>query len=250
MPLPTPLSTRTTAEVKAFFDAFAQENYERHGAADRLLAYRLACLERYAPFQSQETVLDVGCGDGNHLFALAPRIGKGLGVDVSEGMIAVARERRAVSLWADRLSFRVDDAETLASVADASVDVVTCIGALEHMLDQRAVLASIHRVLRPGGRFVGLTLNGDYLWYRLADRLGIPTRHLSSDHRPTATEAGRWLTAAGFTDIRLDYWTFVPRGDAPHPLAPVLTLLDRLGHVVAPARLRGGLLVYGMRHEA
>src|SRR5260370_36233870 len=37
---------------------------------------------------------------------------------------------------------------------DQSIDLAICIGAFEHMLDKRAVLASIYRVLKFGGRFV------------------------------------------------------------------------------------------------
>ena len=41
------------------------------------------------------------------------------------------------------LTFEVDNAEELKGIADQSVDLAICIGAFEHMLDKRAVLASI-----------------------------------------------------------------------------------------------------------
>ena len=83
---------------------------------------------------------------------------------------------------AQKLQFTVDMAERLDSVADASVDVVFSVGALEHMLDKGRVVANVFRVLKPGGRFICLTPNGQYLWYRwLASLCGLETRHLSTD---------------------------------------------------------------------
>ena len=63
-------------------------------------------------------------------------------------------------------TFKVDDAEKLKAIADESIDLAICIGALEHMLDKRAVLASTYRVLKFGGRFICLTLPADYVWYQ------------------------------------------------------------------------------------
>jgi SAM-dependent methyltransferase len=54
----------------------------------------------------------------------------------------------------------VDLAEQLCSVADASIGVGFSVGALEPMLDKGRVVASVFRVLKPGGWFIGLTPNG------------------------------------------------------------------------------------------
>jgi ubiquinone/menaquinone biosynthesis C-methylase UbiE len=101
---------------------------------------------------------------------------------LSPAMIEAARALQRDSMWPDRLNFFSGDAERLDRLSDESVDMAICIGALEHMLDKAAVVSSVRRVLKACGRFFCLTVNGDYIWYRvLARHLGIETRHLSTD---------------------------------------------------------------------
>jgi 2-polyprenyl-6-hydroxyphenyl methylase/3-demethylubiquinone-9 3-methyltransferase len=140
--------------------------------------------------------------------------------------------------------FEVDNAEELSKVADQSIDLVLCIGAFEHMLDKRAVLASIHRVLKFGGRFCCLTLNADFVWYRtIAPLLGFATKHLSSDRMLTTSEFSALLDQVGFRHIQTAPWTFIPKGDMPLVIASLLTLLDAIGRHTRRASLRGGFSV-------
>jgi ubiquinone/menaquinone biosynthesis C-methylase UbiE len=112
-------------------------------------------------------------------------------------MIALARARLRNSAWKANLTFEVGNAEKLNGIADQSVDLAICIGAFEHMLDKRAVLASIYRVLKIGGRFFCLTPNADYVWYRtIAPVFGFGTKHLSSDRRLTHEEFSMLLDQA------------------------------------------------------
>ncbi len=229
------------AAVREFFDRLAAKYRDTHGDPDRLLADRVAILRWAGGFSRSDRVLEIGCGTGDHLAALAPFVGSGVGVDVSPPMIRAARRRAGRTA---RLSFRVDEAERLATLAEASFDRVLCVGALEHMSDQAAVLASVHRVLVPGGRFVCLTVNGGCLWYTtLAPFLGLDTRHLSTDHFLRAREAAALARGAGFTEVGTGWWSFVPRGDMPRPAAAAMTALDRLGAFLGIGAWRGGLLI-------
>lgn len=239
-PFPTPTPAASKEDVRAFFNDFAAENFERHGRAEALLAHRLDVLDRYARFQRSDVVLDVGCGDGMHLRALADRIGRGIGIDFAPRMIEVARRHTDD----ETIDFRVDDAERLETIPDASVDVVICVGVLEHVLSPRCVFREVRRVLNPGGRFVALTLNGTHWWYRLADRFQIPTRHLTTDRRLQPVQARRLLRRCGLRP-RVGFWEFVPAGDLPGPLSLFCRALDALGRWASAASLRGGLRLFG-----
>jgi 2-polyprenyl-6-hydroxyphenyl methylase/3-demethylubiquinone-9 3-methyltransferase len=166
----------------------------------------------------------------------------GIGIDVSPGMIELARARHWSSTWRANLTFEVDDAGELKEVADESIDLAICIGAFEHMVDKRAVLASVYRVLKFGGRFVCLAPHADYVWYRkIAPLLGFATKHLSSDRMLTQDEFSALLAQAGFRRIRSAPWTFIPKGDVPALVASLLTVLDAIGRHTRLDSLRGGL---------
>lgn len=241
---------QSTADARTFFDGCAPAYAEQHGDAERLFKYRTGLIRQYAHPGPDDVLLDLACGTGDHLLALAGDIGQGIGVDLSPGMIEVAQQKLAASLYASKLIFRVDNGEELATLADSSVDVAVCTGAFEHMLDKRAVLAHVYRVLKPAGRFFCLTLNGRYLWYRrLAPLLGLETRHLSTDRFLTEAEFVQMLSNARFKHVRAGYWTFIPKGDMPPAIGTVLTWMDGMAKVLRLNSLRGGLLVSAEKEE-
>jgi 2-polyprenyl-6-hydroxyphenyl methylase/3-demethylubiquinone-9 3-methyltransferase len=227
----------SSEDVKAYFDREAIGYREQHGPATNLLQYRLGLIRRFAAFQPQDQVLEIGCGPGNHLVPLAGMFASALGTDLSDEMIRIARRRAP-----DNVRFGVDNAESLSTVTDAWADVVLCVGAFEHMIDRRAVLRSVHRVLRPGGRFVCLTPNGDFVWYRwLAPRLRWPTVRLSTDRFLGRGEVASLCEEAGFRGFEARCWSFIPRGDMSAFWARVLGVLDGIGHL-GISSFRGGLV--------
>jgi ubiquinone/menaquinone biosynthesis C-methylase UbiE len=232
-----------TADVRSYFDQCASRGSpEQHGHPQRLLEYRLALVRSLARPRPADVVLDLGCGNGHHLLALGPEVARGIGIDLSPGMIELARARHRSSTRRANLTFEVDDAEKLKGIADRSIDLAICIGAFEHMLDKRAVLASIYRVLKFGGRFFCLAPHADYVWYRtIAPLLGFATKHLSSDRMLTRDEFSALLDQAGFRRIRSAPWTFIPKGDVPTLVALLLTVLDVIGQHARLDSLRGGL---------
>jgi SAM-dependent methyltransferase len=244
------LMTRTIRcrnELVAHFDQSAAGYEEAHGDARRLLDYRLALIRQRCRGKSG-VLLEIGCGTAIHLFALAPAFSHLVGTDISAGMIDAARRQVQTSPYRDRIELRVDPAEELDSVSDASVDVVLCVGAFEHMLDRGRVLCQVARVLRKGGAFVLLTPNGSYCWYTLlAPLLGISTHHLSTDCFLHSEEAVRLLESAGLGLIVRDYWTFIPKGDMPGWTGAILEPLDRLGRIFRLGRFRGGLILTAVK---
>jgi SAM-dependent methyltransferase len=244
------LKTRTIlnrGELVAHFDRSAAAYEEAHGDARRLLDYRLALI-RERCYGRSGVLLEIGCGTAIHLAALAPSFSHLIGTDISPRMIASARTKLQASLYHDRLELRVDPAEELGTIEDSSVDVVLCVGALEHMLDRAQVVRQVARVLRDGGQFVLLTPHGGYCWYALlAPILGIATRHLSTERFLKRREAIALMQSAGLQVSSLDYWTFIPKGDMPSWTGVVLEFLDGLGRVCRLGALRGGLILTGIK---
>ena len=118
----------------------------------RRLALRdhISFIERAASRVHAETssvrLLDVGCGPGTLIGILK---GKGydvLGLDLSTQAADIAARENGVRVVVGTL----DD----AGFPDASFDIVTLFHVLEHVLDPRAVLREVGRVLRPDGRVV------------------------------------------------------------------------------------------------
>jgi SAM-dependent methyltransferase len=121
-------------------------------------------LIRALRLQGDEHVLDVGCGRGLVLCAVAKLLttGRAVGVDVwrsadmSGNSASAARENAVREGVADRVEIREADMRELP-FADASFDVVLASLAI-HNIDSRAgraaAIAEIARVLRPGGRVV------------------------------------------------------------------------------------------------
>ncbi|MCU7729926.1 class I SAM-dependent methyltransferase [Actinoplanes sp. KI2] len=137
-----------------------------------------------------QVLADLACGRGGYGLEVAHRSGADLvGVDFSAAAVRQAQE------YAVRLGrvarFRVGEL-TATGLADASVDAVMCIDAVQFAEPADAVYREIRRVLAPAGRVV-LTCwepvdRGDE---RVPDRL-----------RSVDLRAG--LTRAGFVDVTVD----------------------------------------------
>lgn len=108
-----------------------------------------------ADAQPGQVCVDLGCGRGRDALHLAGRVGptgRVYGLDASPKMIAAARER-AAEQGVTHVTFLECPLEALA-LPDASADWVVSNCALNHASDKARVWREIHRVLKPGGRFV------------------------------------------------------------------------------------------------
>lgn len=97
-----------------------------------------------------ERVLDVACGTGVLAREAAGRVGAAgrvTGLDVNEGMLAVARARAPGVDWRRGPAEAIDE-------PDGSFDAVVSQFGLMFFEDRVAALREMRRVLRPGGRLV------------------------------------------------------------------------------------------------
>jgi ubiquinone/menaquinone biosynthesis C-methylase UbiE len=98
-------------------------------------------------------VLDIGCGAGFDSLIAAMRVGPAgrvISVDMTPAMLEKAAASARHSGLAN-IEFREGLAESLPAATE-SVDVVISNGVLNLCPDKMAVMAEVHRVLKPGGR--------------------------------------------------------------------------------------------------
>ncbi|MGH9144817.1 MAG: class I SAM-dependent methyltransferase [Vicinamibacterales bacterium] len=149
--------------------------------------------ELLAP-RSGEQVLDLGCGDGaltERLVAAGCRV---IAVDSSAEQIGAARARG--------LDARRGSAETLPFKAE--FDAVFSNAVLHWVRDADAVVASVHRALKPGGRFVaefggaGCVETVRVALIHAANRRGLDGAALDPWYFPTEAAYRARLAARGF----------------------------------------------------
>jgi ubiquinone/menaquinone biosynthesis C-methylase UbiE len=116
----------------------------------------------WACAQAAGDVLEVAVGTGRNLPFYGPRVGSLTGIDLSPAMLAIAKDRaRELGRDAD---LRTGNAEAL-EFGDATFDTVVCMLALCNIPDDRAAIAEMHRVLRPGGRLVLFDHVASHHWW-------------------------------------------------------------------------------------
>lgn len=161
-------------------------------------------------------MLDLACGTGDIAFEGARRGASAVGLDITAGMIDLARAKPG----ADRLSWLLGDMAALP-VASGSFDLVTTGYGLRNTSDLPGALADIHRVLRPGGRLCSLdfdrpespAVRGVYLTFLMifGSTLGFVLhgdpdtyRYIPASIRryPGARGVCDLMRAAGFRDVR------------------------------------------------
>jgi trans-aconitate methyltransferase len=157
-----------------------------------------------------ESILDLGCGDGQLTLRVAASGARMLAVDASAEMVAAACARG--------VDARVANAHALP-FGDGSFEAVFSNAALHWVRDQDAMMAEVKRVLKPGGRFVAeMGGHGNVAAILVALR-AVLMRHGYRDledgmnYYPTPQAYTQRLQRQGFSTERM---ALIPR---PTPLA-------------------------------
>ncbi len=174
---------------------------------DAMMQQMAECAVAAAAPQPGETVIDIGCGSGATALMLSDRVGshgRVLGVDVSQPMLAVARQRAAGRL---NLEFAEADAATTHFHGDA--DLVFSKFGVMFFNAPAAAFRNIHTALKPGGRLAFMCWRE--MQYNQFGMIPYETasRHLPPQPRPDphtpgpfafgdAARVGHILTVAGF----------------------------------------------------
>jgi SAM-dependent methyltransferase len=167
-------------------------------------------------------VLDVGCGSGLTLALAAGRGALPAGLDISAGLLGIARDRLPDA------DLREGDMESLP-FGDACFDAVTGVNAFQFAGDPRQALREAARVTRPGGRVVASLFaaperSQGTVVHEAMSAL-IPSEQ-AGDHAPYALSApgnleaamaGAGLRVAGAGEV-MCRWRYASMDDAVHAL--------------------------------
>ena len=177
------------SESRAFFGVRAAGWDAKFG--DDLPAYAKAV--EIAGLRAGDLALDVGCGTGRALPALAAAVGPAgrvIGLDLTPDMLTAARAAGRGGCGPLILA----DARRLP-IAEAAVDLVFAAGLVQHLPDPGAGLSELARVTRPGGRLLLFHPSGRAALAARHGRTVRPDEPLNEgDLRPLLAAAGWELT--------------------------------------------------------
>lgn len=147
-----------------------------------------------------DLVIDVGCGEGQTLDGLKRRLGARsplIGFDISHSRARSARTRGLRVIVADALRL---------PLPSGSVALAICRHMIEHVSDDRAVIAELSRVLRPGAMLyleTPLRLPGAWYPYRNPDGVWMLDPTHAREYRKV-TEVEVLLQAAELTPLSMN----------------------------------------------
>lgn len=137
----------------AFWNKIAQK-YAAGRIAD-MAGYERSVDRTRGLLTSADVVLEIGCGTGTTALAIAPGIRRIVATDLSEAMIAIAREKAQAVPGIDA-HFAVGTAETSPEV-DGGYDAVLAFNLLHLVHDRAATLRAIRDRLKAGGLLITKT---------------------------------------------------------------------------------------------
>jgi ubiquinone/menaquinone biosynthesis C-methylase UbiE len=200
---PTPAPDATAARIH--YDRWAGA-YSRSRLLPALQTKALAQLRPGAA----DRVLDVACGAGGLVVEVAGHVERAVGIDLSEGMLAIARSR-LLGTGPRRLTnieLHLGSSDALP-FADGEFTALVCTTALHHFPEPQRSIDEMARVLAPGGRVVIGDACRDSLPAKLADPLyrrfeeGHVGLQRKRDVEAMLTRAGLRVTASRHHWLRL-----------------------------------------------
>ena len=118
-------------------------------------------IPEFCNLSPSEIVLDIGCGSGAAVRAIANNLTTGhvTGIDPTPKMLEIATELTVKNNHYQRVTFLLAGAEKIP-VESESCDLVLAVNTLHHWVNVNAGLNEVLRILKPAGRFVSI----DDLW--------------------------------------------------------------------------------------
>lgn len=183
------------------------------------------------PEDREASWLEVACGPAVISRALAARVGRVRGIDLTPAMVEKAREEAARE-GVDKVEFSVGDATAL-EFKDASFDGAVTRLSFHHIPAPRRALEEMARVVRPGGWVIVSDLLTDedadaQAWHQEIERLRDPSHWATPTParlRAMGEAVGLELESEQLIPVELDYEDWLRRGSGGEAAAE---LIDRL----------------------
>jgi len=136
-----------------FWDRMAAKYFKDKISDPAVYQEKLTITQGY--FTSESRVLEFGCGTGGTAIVHAPHVKHIQAIDVSQNMLNFAEQQKQ-SAGITNIDFERNSIESYDAPLN-SFDVVLGLSILHLVEDRSAVIAKVHRLLKPGGVFVSST---------------------------------------------------------------------------------------------
>jgi len=177
--------------VSSFCPYDAERNLEEFWASGQAIWNDIKLVTGYAP-RTGDTVVEIGCGVGRLTRAIAPAVGRVIALDISERMLAIARQGNLPNA-----EFQVAQGFTLPGIPDGSADLVLGYCVFQHLPTHAALksyLAEMYRVTKPGGIITFTLVPRDWTtWLLPAMRLKAYLRERLSRGGPKGIYCKEWV---------------------------------------------------------
>ncbi len=227
------------SEIKDFYNEF--HSLENH------LLNRIMEDVRYRFLQKEVEnfpgkLIVIGCGSKREMTLASSIHSEVWGIDISE--LAIEKTRKNFPGY----NYKVMDASNM-TFEENTFDVVVCSEVIEHLPDQNGFLASVAKIVKPGGTFI-LTTPNWWSFYGLARFVGerITGKPLTADNQPIDAwarpdELLEKVQSKGFEVMRTrGLWYYPPFGKGKYRLPALITYpvyligrpVDKMLSVIAP----------------
>ncbi|WP_199611060.1 class I SAM-dependent methyltransferase [Flocculibacter collagenilyticus] len=134
----------------------------------------------FCNLQPSEVVLDIGCGSGAAVRAIANKLVTGhvTGIDPTPKMLEIATSHSMSNSEAQRMTFLLASAEQIPAESE-SCDLVLAVNTIHHWANVSEGMKEVYRILKPSGRFVAI----DDLWEESPEYTQSPVEDSEASHQ-------------------------------------------------------------------